>query len=399
MTMAMVARPLGGAEPHGLDEPVGLSIEIVPGLDEVALAWRALEADAVMSPYGRLDWVAAYQDNLPERERDTRVAILRGSEGEVVLLLPFQIERQGPLRIATAIGGKHANYNLPIMRADVARRLSPDRARRIVAEAGRALGVDLVAIPNVPVSWNGWRNPFAIGGQASASDAWALRLEPDAEAALVRSMSPEARKKMRNKARGLEKIAPVTILRAREPADVDRILEAYFRQKAARFAALGITDPFADTSLRSFFRDAATIGLAEGRPAIELHALLGGDDVLAVLGGAADGHRFSGMIVSYLAGPLDKFSLGEMLVTNVIRDLGSRGYRVFDLGVGDARYKRSICEEVELLVDVVVPLTWRGHGLALAQSTMLEMKRRIKADPAAMALVSRLRKLKARLRG
>lgn len=399
MTTAMVARPLGGAEPHGRDEPVGLRIEIVAGLDEVASAWRALEADAVMSPYGRLDWIAAYQDNLPEHERDTRVAILRGQDGDIVLLQPFQIERRGALRVASAIGDKHANYNLPVMRPDFARRLSPERARRILTEAGRSLAVDLVAIPNVPVTWNGWRNPFAVGGQASASDAWALRLEPDGDAALARSMSPEARKKMRNKARGLEKIAPVSVVQARAPADVDRILAAYFRQKAGRFAALGITDPFAEASLRSFFRHAAMSGLPEGRPAIELHALLGGDDVLAVLGGAGDGHRFSGMIVSFEAGPLDRFSLGEMLVTNVIRDLGLRGYRVFDLGVGDARYKRSICEELEPLVDLAVPLTWRGHGVALAQSAGLAAKRRLKADPRAMALVARVRRLKARLRG
>jgi len=41
-----------------------------------------------------------------------------------------------------------------------------------------------------------------------------------------------------------------------------------------------------------FIADACRDGLAEGRPAIELHALEGGGDVLAVIGGVCDGNRF-----------------------------------------------------------------------------------------------------------
>lgn len=397
MTTAMVDRPLDDPSLVARDEQREFAIEIVPGFEAIAHAWRALETEAVMTPYGRLDWVEAYQQSRHKAERDTRVAVLRERGGAIVLLQPFQIERRGPLRVAAAIGGKHANYNLPVIRRDVAHRLSPERAHRILTEAGRSLGVDLVSIPNVPITWNGWPNPFAVGGQASASDAWALRLLPDGEAALARSMSGEARKKMRNKARALAKRTPVAILRAETPADVDRVLEAYFRQKSDRFAALGISDPFGDDAVRAFFRAASNTGGPGNRPAIELYALQAGEEILAVLGGASDGHRFSGMIVSFRAGPLDKYSLGEMLVTAVVRDLGARGFGVFDLGVGDARYKRSICEEVEPLVDLAVPLTWRGHGVALAQSAVLGAKRRVKADPHAMALVSRLRKLKVGL--
>lgn len=398
-TTAMLASHLDDEGARARRDRHGPAVEVVSGLDDVEAAWRALEAEAVMSPYGRFDWVAAHQGSLPEGARETRVAILRGSDGEIDLLLPVQIERRGSLTVAVAIGGKHSNYNLPLMRRDFAARLTPERATRVLNDIGRVLGVDLLSLPNVPVGWDGWRNPFAAKGQPSASDAWALRLVPDGEAALVRSMSSDARKKMRNKARALAKVAPVGVLRPRDAAEVERVFEAYFRQKASRFAELGITDPFADLGTQEFLRRAAIAGLAEDRPAIELHALTVDDEIVAVLGGASDGRRFSGMILSFQAGPLERYSLGEMLVTNVVRDLGARGHAVFDLGVGDARYKRSVCDEVEALVDVVVPFSLRGRILASRGALLRGVKRRLKADPRAMAILSRLRKLRARPQG
>lgn len=374
------------------------TLEIMRDAGEIALVWRAFEAGAVMTPYGRYDWVAAYQRSLPDTVRDTRVAIIRDRRGDPVLLMPFQIEHRFGLRIASAVGGKHVNYNLPLMHPDFAAGLTAERARTILSEAGRAMGADMILVPNMPVAWEGRPNPFAASGLPSASNAFALRLEADGEATLARSMSADARKKMRNKARRLEAIGQVTLARAGTPADARRALVAFYEQKARRFADLGIADPFSGDTTRAFLEDAATTGLAKDRAAIEFYVLSVGGEIAAVLGGAADGRRFSGMVLSFQGGELEKLSPGEMLVTGAIRDLCARGYRMFDLGVGDARYKRSICDEVEALVDIALPLTLRGRAAALAETGLLEAKRRIKSSPRAMAAVGRIRKLGARLR-
>lgn len=398
MTTALVARPLGGRA-EGFTATAEVTLEIVQGLDAIEASWRALEADAVMTPYARFDWVAAYQGCLSDSERNTRVAVVRSAAGDIVALMPFQVEHRFGLRIAATIGSKHANYNLPVMRPGFAAGLNSDAARRLLLQAGRALEVDMIAISSAPVAWNGWPNPFAEGGRPSASDAWALRLGPDGEEVLARSMSGDARKKMRNKARRLADAGEVRLLRASSETDVGRVLEAYLQQKQRRLDEQGITDPFADPGIRAFLYAASASRLAEGCPPIELYALLVDEQPVAVLGGASDGRRFSGMIVSFQAGPLDKFSPGEMLVTKVVKDLCERGFMWFDLGVGEARYKRSICDEVEALVDVLVPLTLRGRTATLARAALLGAKRRVKASPRAMSLVRRVQKLAARTRG
>ena len=394
MATAKAASRPDGAGRRGEAEPVGGAVEVLHRLEDAEAVWRALEHDAIMAPYGRYDWVAAYQRALPDGGRGTRIAVQRDADGRPVFLMPFQLERRLGLVVATSIGGKHANYHLPLLAPEAAVGLRP-HASALLAAAGRAIGADLLIMPNVPATWNGLPNPFAEGGHPSASNAWALRLEADGPATLARSMSGEARKKMRNKARGLAKVGPVRAFRASSVQEGDLQLDAFYRQKARRFGELGIADPFADPALRGFLHDAATRGLADGDPAVEIHGLTVGEDVIAVLGGAVDRNRFSGMIVSFEAGPLDRFSPGEMLIVEVIDDLCRRGFRVFDLGAGDARYKRSICDEAEALLDLVIPLTVAGRAAALVEAGLLRAKRRIKASPRAMALVRRVRKLKA----
>lgn len=388
-----------------LDEPLPATdhgapcIEILRSLEQGEPIWRSLEAKAVMAPYGRYDWVSAFQRNQPDEQRTAYIALQRGSGGEVDLLMPLQLCRHLGLTIATAIGGKHANYNLPLQGPDLARRLTEQSARCFLEAAGRAMGADLLRVLNVPVLWEGQPNPFAAGGIPASSKAYSLRLEADADKTLGRSMSGEARKKARSKARGLAALGHLHTLHAQTEQDVERILGAFYHQKEQRLSQRGVDDPFSDPLLQRFMHEAATFRLAEGKPAIELYGLLLNDDVIAVLGGASDGRRFSGMFVSFKEGDTGRFSPGEMLIIDVIRDLCRRGFAVFDLGAGDARYKRGICDETEALVELFVPLTLPGRAYALAQTGILGAKRRIRSDATAMALVGKMRRLKSSLLG
>ena len=392
MTTISVSADLGAAP--AACQPVRYTVEIAASLAEAEPTWRQLESDAVMSPYGRFDWVSAFAAEEPA----VRVAILRDAAGCPILLLPIAIHRRYGLRIGSGIGGKHANYNLPVLRPGAMDSFSPHAARRALRDVGRRLGLDAFAFINVPIAWDGRPNPFANGGTPSPSDAWGVALEPDGEATLKRSMSVDARKKLRNKSRGLAKLGAVEILQARTQAEVERVLEAFLRQKQDRFRELGIADPFAEPALQAALRRAALAGLAEGRPAIEFYGLAVASRIVAVLGGAADPVRLSGMLVSFEPGEAAKFSPGEILATEVVRLQCARGRRWFDLGVGEARYKRLICDHVDGLVDLVVPVTLAGRLYGLTRGVLIDLKRRAKASPRAMSAIGHLRRALAPVR-
>ena len=80
------------------------------------------------------------------------------------------------------------------------------------------------------------------------------------------------------------------------------------------------------------------------------------------------------MFNSMTAGPLREHSPGDLLLTNVIRLCCERGAERFDLGVGDAAYKKVFCDETEPLYDSIVPLSAAGHVAAPLVRSAIALK-------------------------
>ena len=130
------------------------------------------------------------------------------------------------------------------------------------------------------------------------------------------------------------------------------------------------------------------------------HALRCGPRIVATLGGARRGDRFSGMLTSFTADPdMARTSPGELLLSEVMKRHCEAGLATFDLGIGEARYKETYCPEAEPLFDSLVALTPRGRLFASAEATRLRMKRAVKQSRWAWRLAQKLRRVRRRLSG
>lgn len=395
MKVAEAARlpepPIGRPQPSGF--------EVVATLDEIEDLWRAFEEQGVCSPYQRFDWVRSFAQAAlaADKEFGIRVLLLRDEEGRPLLLLPVSLRRRHGVAIAGPIGGKHANFNLPIMAQGLSATLTAPDLKRLLIEAGRErLGADAFAFLNQPLDWHGEPNPLAaFGGAPSADAGYKLALEADADRTMARSFSGETRKKMRKKRRSLGDLGELRFWLARRPDEVETILTAFFRQKERRFRELGIANPFAEP-MQAFVRAASLAGLDRGRPAIELYALSVGERIVATFGGSGDGRRLCGMFNSFDDSPdVARSSPGELLLADIIRHQCGIGRTVFDLGVGEARYKTSLCDEVEPLIDVLVPVTGRGRLYAAILARLVAAKHTIKRTPWALRAATALRAVRA----
>jgi CelD/BcsL family acetyltransferase involved in cellulose biosynthesis len=237
-------------------------------------------------------------------------------------------------------------------------------------------------------------NPFATGGEPEASNGYGLTLEPDPDATVRRVFSADARKKLRSKEKRLiEAHGPVVYRRAETAEEANRFLTAFYAHKAVRFAAMGIADPYADPSIRAFLAAAA----AGPEAALEIHALCiaEGGRVLATFGGAVTGQRYSGMMTAFDPDPdIARYSPGDLLLQHLVREQATRGRLGFDLGVGEARYKASICDETIELVEATIPVTLAGRAYGAIRQGLVRAKRGIKRDPRLYAAFQRLRKLR-----
>ncbi len=370
------------------------SLSVVEDIAALADEWRALEDRALVTPYQAYGWVRPFTDTVGAAERMAfRYAVLRDAGGAALAILPLVITRRSGIRFAEFIGGKHANYHMGIYDPAFAAGLDAAGARLMLAEIGAAIGgLDAFIFVNQPTQWQGVPNPLAqLAGGPSPSGAYKLALVPgDGEGSLRRSMSSHAHKKLKNKRNRFVTYGPSEMVRARTPAEIARVIDAFLRQKAARFAMMGIADPFAPPAVRRFLERGAQAD-GDRPPVLELYSLDVAGQSVATYVGAVQAGRFSGMATSFaMDSEVAKTSPGEILLVDLIRLKSREGITVFDLGVGEARYKTTICDERDDLVDSFLPLTARGHAFALFSRAKREAKRRIKASPVALKLAHRV---------
>ncbi|HEY0354429.1 MAG TPA: hypothetical protein VGC68_12435, partial [Enterovirga sp.] len=115
--MSLAAIPADAAAQDGTyDEARPVTIEIAATLDDVETLWRDFEREATASPYQRFEWMRAYATAMIGGAGSLRVSILRDAAGRPLMILPLVVSRRYGLRIAAAVGGKHANFHLPLVR-------------------------------------------------------------------------------------------------------------------------------------------------------------------------------------------------------------------------------------------------------------------------------------------
>ncbi len=370
----------------------GVRVTALPWNASAAL-WRSLEAEGIMTPYQRRAWIEAYA-GADGSVADVNLVVARDEAGRVRLAAPLLVRRRFGLRIATMPGGKHANFQMPILPATGCMPGCPAQAWRFLAAAAKALGgVDLFLLQNQPLGWAGTTNPLAlIDSTPSPSQAYKLFLDDDPEETLKRVLSRDTRKKLRQKRNRLEALGDVRHVVASSHDEREGILAAFYHQKAARMREIGAPDPFSEPTTRAFLHEAVRPG-ADGLPAIELHGLSVGGRYVATFAGTVHGDRFCGMFNAFdMAPEFFRASPGDLLLMDVIAHYGRLGLKVFDLGIGEARYKDTFCEAVEPVTDTIHGITPAGRAASLALRGAIFAKRRIKRSPAAMALVKRLRR-------
>ncbi|MFD2183133.1 GNAT family N-acetyltransferase [Rhodoplanes azumiensis] len=373
-----------------------VELAVLDSLAAARPAWQALEAaGAIGTAFQRHAWVEAWQRHAGAAEGARPLVVIgRDRTGAPAFLWPFVVSR-GLLSIARFPGGNHSGLNIGLWRPDAAAAMTGAMVRDLLVRTGRRHGIDAFALVRQPRRWRGLDNPFArLPSQPSVDDVLVVTF-PDggtAEDAVKATLTRDMRGRLRTKERKLEKLDGYGYRRVTTRADADRVLDAFLAQKAAHFAAQGIRNVFADLGVADFLRAACHDGLADGRPGIELHALEGGGEVIAVMGGVCDQYRFSCMFNAYTTSENGRWSPGLILIGHILRDCAERGVASFDLGPGAAPYKTFFCREPEGLVDSLVPVSLAGRAAALGLAGFAATKRRAKESPLVMRLVQRLRR-------
>jgi CelD/BcsL family acetyltransferase involved in cellulose biosynthesis len=386
MNVAIRSMPLEMAQAPGTTVSAvrPARVEVFNDIGSTARYWRKIEADdGIYSPYQGYDWVRLWHEHVSGPADQTPCIVVGFDDRhEPLFLWPLLRTKLGPLNVASFFGGKHAALNLTLWRSDAARAFTIADMNAVLTELARqAPDLDFLMLSNQPESWRGLPNPFALlPHQTGTEDNYIMRLGLPGSQIITREISSSMRSRLRNRERKLAKLPGYRYLKATGAEDIDRLLAAFFAQKASKLTALGLENVFARPGVGSFIRTACCEGLADGRPVIELHALEGDGEMLALFSGIHDGHRFTLMFASHTASEHSRQSPGLILLQHVVADCADRGFESFDIGPGEAHYKTVFCKEFEPIFESILPLSARGHVLAIPLRGLFRLKSTIKRN-------------------
>lgn len=359
------------------NDPVA-AVSIMSDLDSVAPIWLELERQGASTPYQSFAWYEAWMRVVaPGRGETPLIIVAFDDKGEATLLLPLVLRCRCFAHVASFAGGKHANFNMPLVRPDVT--FTKAALDRLFLELVRLRpDIDLFAFDALPASWNGADNPLvAASARPHTAPASVLSLMPDPRQLFDMTSTAGRKRKLRAIDRKFDQ-SGVTFRRAASKGEIGQALDAFSSHKVPWFLARGLPNPF-EPCVLAFFADLAM----HPRSPLQIHGLYSPDDaIVAVTATLVANGRASLMFVSYDASsPLAAHSPGTKLVREVILEACSRGLASFDFGLGEAAYKTSFGATLEPSYVVLRSQTLRGELVAWGIEGKRRLKMSLKAHP------------------
>jgi len=336
-------------------------------------------------------WVRNWQAHA---NADCFVAALYRAETPV-LLLPLEVVKSGPVRLARFPGGTHANCNFPVLARGAANGISRSDLRALAGAIHAARpDIDALLLARQLGSLDGVENPLLhLDKTLNPNPVLSASLSCGFDAVLDRSNAKRKRKKHRQHARRYEEAGGYRIVTASTADEASAMLDRFFAMKTERFTKTGITDVFADEGVRDFFR--VLFGQAAGKkPAsFEVKAL----EVAGILRAVIGKSYWMGDLTVEFGGiaedDLVSASPGEFLFFEDIMQSCSDGIAIYSFGIGDEPYKRDWCNIEEPLYDGMVGFTLKGHAHVAAHRLRNAAAAAIKNNPWAWTAAKRLRGL------
>jgi CelD/BcsL family acetyltransferase involved in cellulose biosynthesis len=353
--------------------------------------WQAFERAAHGTLYQSALWCRAWMETAG-RARGVKPVILtleRG--GDIRILLPLQIRRRQGVRVLEWLTAPHHGYGAPMLARDLEETellWLTQGWDALLAEAGRFDAVALTEIPErLPERDNPvWRHCNIAGANAS----YALALPGDFETLNKAKCGAERRRTARKHEAGLARSGEMRFGLTASKDELHSLIDVMFEQQEKRLAEHGIRKAFGPDEHRFMHRLADLQD--DDAPVLAPYHLAIDGAVQAVALGGIHGERYWALISSLAAGPLRKYSPGDVALRLTLKACCERGLKGFDLSPGAAPYKIQWADDVIALGALLQGRNWRGMAWAGAMTAKLGMKRVIKQTPALLTAAQGLRK-------
>ncbi|MDI3471663.1 MAG: hypothetical protein OJF62_003726 [Pseudolabrys sp.] len=380
-----------------------LTVSLHHDLQALHDEWVAFENIADCTVFQTFEWLAAYQLHVGERRGETPcVAVVRGADNAIVLIVPLTVRQTGIVRELTFLGSELCDYNAPLLAPGFVKMAGRQGFvaawRKILAQiqSNPFSHFDIVRLEKMPSAIGMQENPLVayLSTTLNPSGSWATLLAGSWDAFYAAKRSSATRSRDRSKRKRLEDSGAVSFKTPDSVFDIVRTLDVLMAQKAQAFSTRGIRNIFQLPGYADFYRAVATD--PRFNRIAHVSSLDAGDEPVAVNLGLIFRSRYYYVLSSYTGGPLAKFGPGAIHLHELMRYAIARRMTAFDFTIGDERYKRDWCDGVQPLYDHVSTTTLQGALVAAGLRAMRRVKRTIKQNKMLWAFYTALRSRFAR---
>lgn len=379
-------------------------ISVYRTLSAAAGVWRSLEKDADGLPYQEFNWFEAWQTAVGQGLGIKPVLVVARENDRFAFALPLGLEKRSGCTVLTVLGQASNNQNIGLWSPEAYQATSGfAEIEEVLATVCKHVGADLAHLANIPTEWRGKTPPLLLKHRIqSPSPVYIGSIGDDFDALFQQSFGKRSGKTLLRKQRKLEAAGDFQILRAVNPEDIRRGLDAFIAQRIAREAQSGIPSGCTSPEKQKFLANLVGLGpetdVDSGAPPMDVWILEAGGAIRATYLALWNRDRMISYSTSISQDELTSQSPGIVLLKGIIETAcADPDIHVLDLGLGDEFYKHAWSDPQEVN-DCFLAITPRGW-LAL---TLLEARQGLKAmirnSPPLWKAIRKLRQIRSQLK-
>lgn len=334
-------------------------VEVFDGADEALSALEAVQGGIASktaltsTAFQSINWLTVlYEELAPAHRAIPRVIIAtERNSGEVALILPLLVKREGLLQVAYFADLGVSHYGGPILGPALLKKTrSIRRAWRAVRRS--LSNIDLLRLENMPAEIGGIANPLLTrsGVTPSRRDGSVVHIPGSVDDYIDSRGRTHRNQIARGRELWLKEDAP-RFARATRPEDIANAYSIQVEQLKAPLAPNGKAQAKHEAKAQFFERLAIDGSDVELSHVFTLEAA--GDTVATLFGVEHDG-TFTILRMSDAGSVWGQLAPAELITTEAMRHFVDRGVRRFDLGTGNHPFKSGFGADDVALYDLIV---------------------------------------------
>lgn len=371
-----------------------LVVEVHDDMDRVSDLWKEFQRRAGGGPHDSWEWNNAWR-----RTAGSLVVpkiVIGRSDGRPVFLLPLAVRTRLGCKVLEWFSADQGNYASGLFDRLSWKDGNLPRGEALLEHILKVFPeVDAVHLAAQPDGFIDSPNPLAgLPGVAGASSGYAFKIGPDLKEQFADRVSQRYWKTYYRRERRLAEVGPVRLKCVEDRDERVDVLHLIFDHKQQWLAERGITDLFAEETIRNFFHSLIQEPDTGTGFKVAVYQLTAGDEVIAA---SLDIHFqdcFYGLISTTTPGPLRKYGPGNILFHRLVDRLRQEGIKHFDFGVGENQQKTRWGIVQRNLSHGLFAVTAKGQVYLKALEGALTAKRLIKQSPQAWSVAQWLRQWK-----